>query len=144
MNINATVSINFTAILTVNLKNKSKMFNVKVQVNTFNCIPFINHSVEICGLKVVVHQYDTNMMYEEGSLTIEHFLYNNENSCENYSFCLIVTLFLQNKIPNIANRFELEIINSVFSNLKNSSILCSCGETRQIIYETVNIERLSK
>ena len=143
MNINATVNINFTAILAVNLKDKSKMFNVKVQVNTFNCILFINHSLEICGLKVVVHQYDKNMMCNNGSLTIEHFLYNNENSCENYSFCAIVTLFLENKKHDIANRFDLEILNSVFHNLKNSSILCSCGETKEI-HETVKIKRVVK
>ena len=137
MNVNVTVTTSFTGVLIMNIKDSS-MVNVKVQVNIVDCTPFINHSVEICGLQVIVYFYDN--MSKRSSLTIESFHYNSNKTCENSSLCVIAAKFLQNKTPEIKNRFMLQILNSVFSNLKNSSILCSYGETKEIP-ETGNSER---
>ena len=137
INVNATVTSSFTGVLIMNIKDSS-MVNVKVQVNIVNCTPFINHSVEICGLQVIVHFYDN--VSKQSSLTIESLYYNSNKTCENSSFCVIATIFLQNKTPEMKNRFMLQIFNSVFNNLKNSSILCSYGETKEIS-QTGNSER---
>ena len=130
MNINVTVNTSFSAILIMNIKDSS-MTNVKVQVNIANCIHYINCSVEICGLQVVIHFYDK--MSKRSSLTIESFYYNSNKTCKNYLTCVIAATFLQNKMPEINNRFILQILNSKFHNLKNSRVLCIYGETREII-----------
>ena len=75
MNINATVNTSFTGIIVVNVQNRSKIINVKVQVNSHNCTTFNNHPKEINGLRVFIHHYDKISKY--GSLTIENFCYNN-------------------------------------------------------------------
>ena len=49
--------------------------------------------------------------------------------------------FLKNYRHNGKGSFKLEIVNSAFSNLNNSSVLYSYGETKEI-YETVNTKRL--
>ena len=128
MNINVTVNTSFTGILVMNVKDKSKMINVKVQVNIFNCPTFSNHPTEINGLRIVVHFYDR--ISEYGLLTIDNFYYNNNKTCENHLFHIIATMFLRNCRDYTMNTFRLEILNSVFSDLKNSTVLHICGETR--------------
>ena len=129
MNINVTVHTSFTGILIMNVKDKSKMINVKVQVNIFNCSTSNNHPTEINGLKVLVHFYDK--LSEYGSLTIDNFYHNNNKTCENHLFHIIATVFLRNCIYHTANKFKLEILNSVFSDLINSSVLHIHGETKE-------------
>ena len=129
MNINVTVNTTFTGILVVNVKDKSKMINVKVQLNIFNCPTFNDHPTEINGLKVLVHFYDK--ISEYGLLTIDNFYYNNNGTCENHLFHIIATMFLRNCIYNTMNKFKLEILNSVFNDLKNSTVLHIYGETRE-------------
>ena len=126
MNINITVNNNFTAILIVNVKGSSEMINVKVQINTLNCTAFSNHQSEINGLKLFVYFYDK--VSKSGSVIIDNLHYKQYKSCMNHLVCVIVTLFLRNDRYDIANRFSLRILNSIFNNLTNSSILCSCGE----------------
>ena len=50
MKIIATVMTNFTAILIVNTQDDSKVMNIKVQINSFNCTTFSSHPVQISGL----------------------------------------------------------------------------------------------
>ena len=128
MNINVTVNTSFTGIIVVNVKDRSKIINVKVQVISHNCTTFNNHPIEINGLRVFVHYYDKISKY--GSLTIENFCYNNYKPCESHLLCVIVTLFLKNYDVS-KNQFILTILNSVFGNLKNSRALCSYGVTTE-------------
>ena len=131
MNINATINTSFIGILIVNVK-KSEIINVKVRLQTFNCSTFNNGLIEINGLRVIVHFYDRISTF--GSVTIDNFYYKNYKSCENHDHlsCVIVTLFLRNDRDNINNSFYLIILNSVFSNLTNSSVIRSYG----VIMET--------
>ena len=100
-----------------------------MQIYTFNCTTSNDHLVEINGLKLFVCLYDQISKY--GLLTIDNFYYNNYKACKNHLLCVIVTMYLRNKKNSTVTGdiFRLEIINSVFSNLKNSSVLCSYGET---------------
>ena len=127
MNINVTVNTSFTGILIMNVKDKSIMINVKVQVDIFNCPTFNNHPTEINGLKVLVHFYDRISKY--GLLIIDNFYYNNNKTCENHLVHIIATMFLRNCGYLTNNRFWLEILNSVFKHLKNSTVLHIYGET---------------
>ena len=98
-----------------------------MQVNIFNCPTFNNHPTEINGLKVWVYFYDR--ISEYGILTIDNFYYNNNKTCENHLFHIIATMFLRNSEYYTMNRFRLEILNSVFNDLKNSTVLHIYGET---------------
>ena len=124
--INTTVNTSYTAILTVNVRDSS-LVNVTVQVGFLSCMTFSNYPTEISGLKVYVYFYDR--ISESGLLKLDNFSYNNYKTCENYLFCVIVTLFLHNDRHNTKNAFWLKILNSDFKNLENSSVLCSYGET---------------
>ena len=126
--INATVNTSYTAILTVNVRDSS-LINVKVLVGFLSCVTFSNYSIEISGLKVYVYFYDR--ISESGLLKLDNFSYKNYKTCENYLFCVIVTLFLRNDRHNTKNAFWLRILNSDFKNLENSSVLCSYGETME-------------
>ena len=126
MNINATVSTSFTAILIVNIKDASKMIDVKVHIDLFNCTAFNNHPAEINGLKVCIFIYDHISKY--GSLTIDNFYISNYKPCEHNLHCVIEAVLLPNDKHGMGNKFKLIILNSVFSNLINSSVLCSYGE----------------
>ena len=132
MSINATVNTSFIGILIVNVKDQSKIVNVEVTIKTFNCSTFNNDLIEYNGLKVIVHFYDR--ISTLGIVTIDNFYYKNYKSCENHDhlFCLIVTLFLRNDYHDAAkNTFYLDIYNSAFSNLTNSSIICSYGVIKE-------------
>ena len=135
MNINAAVNTSFIGILIVNVKDNSKIINAKVRVETFNCSTFNNHLIEINGLRVIVHLYDRISTF--GLVTIDNFYYKNYKSCENHDclLCVIVTLFLRNSNDAAKNNFHLYILNSAFSNLINSSVICSYG----VIKEACNI-----
>ena len=126
MNINVTINTSFIAILVVNA-NDVKMTDVKVQVNIFNCATFSNNLTEINGVKVFVHFYDR--ISEKGSLIIENFHYKNYRTCKNHLLCVIVIMYLQNDKHDTANGYRVELLNSDFSSLKNSSILCAYGGT---------------
>ena len=132
VNINATVNTSFIGILIVNVKDNSEIINVKVILKTFNCSTFNNHLIEINGLRVIVHFYDR--ISTLGIVTIDNFYYKNYKSCENHDLlsCVIVTLFLRNDYHDAAkNTFYLDIYNSAFSNLTNSSIICSYGVIKE-------------
>ena len=139
MKINATVNTSFTAILIVNIKNSSKVINVKVQVNSVNCTVFNNNPIEISGLKLFVYLFDK--ISDLGSLIIDNFFFNNNKTCKNYWLCVIVTEFFKNHRQITKTSYTLEILNSAFSNLKNSSALCSYGETKET-FEAVTNKRL--
>ena len=130
MSINVTVITSFTAILIVNIKDVSKMINVKVQVNSHNCTYINKRPIEINGLKLFICFYDK--ISDSGKLTVDNFYYSNDETCEHYLLCVIVTMLLQNDRYDVKNKFTLEIRNSIFSNLKNSSALCSYGESMEI------------
>ena len=128
MNIIATVITNFTAILIVNTQGDSKIINIKVKINS----SFISDTVHISGLVVY---YRNGIFNAENKLTITNFFYNNNynTACENHFNCIVVLLFLYNNIKHKHhNKFNLHdqvhIQNSIFSNLKNSSILCYYGQ----------------
>ena len=72
MNINVTVNKSFTGILIVNVKERSKMINVKVRIKTFNCSTFNKDLIEINGLRVIVHFYDRISTF--GFVTIDNFI----------------------------------------------------------------------
>ena len=129
INVNATVNSRFVAIVIVNIRDDSAMIDVKVQINSLNCTAFSNHPTEINGIKVSVQFYDRISKY--GSLIIENFHYNSYDMCKNHLLCAIVTVFLQNDKHDIRNIFWLQILNSNFSNLKNSSVLCSYVDTME-------------
>ena len=137
LNINATVNISFTAILIMNIKDSS-LVNVRVQVNSLNCTTFNNHSIEISGLKVFISLYDK--MSDSGSLTVDNFYYSNYKMCEHHLVCVIITMLLLNDRHDVKNRFTIQILNSKFSHMKNSSVLCSFVETMKG-YEVQNISR---
>ena len=93
MKIIATVMTNFTAILIVNTQDNSKVINIKVQINSFNCTTFSSHPVQISGL---VAYYSRGIYKANSKLMITNFYYNNNyNSCENHFYCVVVLLFLQ-------------------------------------------------
>ena len=139
MNINATINTSFIGILIVNVEGKSKIINAKVRLKTFNCSTFNNYLIEINGLRVIVHFYDR--ISTSGSVTIDNFYYKNYKSCENHDHlsCVIVTLFLKNDNDNAKDIFRLEVLNSTFINLTNSSVICSYG----VIKETRMFEKSS-
>ena len=128
MNINATVNKGFAGILIVNVKDTS-LVNVKVEVSSLNCTTFNNHPIELNGLKVFVYSYDKISI--RGSLTVDNFYYKNYKPCEHHLLCVIVTMLLLNDEHDVRNRFRLEILNSVFRNLEDSSALCCYGETME-------------
>ena len=130
ININATVNTSFSAILIVNVRDGS-LVNVKVQVNPLHCANFNKHPTEINGLKVFICFYDK--ISNSGSLIIDNFHYRNYKTCHqgHHLLCVIVIMLLRNDRYDVKNRFMLIILNSVFSNLMNSSILCSYGETME-------------
>ena len=137
MNINATVNTSFTAFLIVNGKDSS-LVNVKVQVTAHAvlCANFSSHPKEINGLKLFVYFYNIS---ESGSLTIDNFYYTTNKTCANHLFCAIVTFFLHDYYrPNTytKNKFTLNILNTVFSYLKSSSVLCIYGEIMRDSSET--------
>ena len=122
MDVIATVMTSFTAILVVNIQNTSKISNIKVYISSFNCIKY-NKPVRISGILV----YYSDDIIKESNLTILNFYYNNiYASCSNHIHCVVTLLFLEED-----NRFskKIRIENSVFNNLKTSSILCYYGET---------------
>ena len=129
ISITATIMTSFTAILSVNTQDDSKLINVKVQVISFNCTTVDSHPVQISGL-VAFYSDDIN---KESKMTITSFYYNNSyTSCANHFHCVVVLLFLENIDCKEKDNFVLNpavlIENSVFSNLKNSSVLCYYGE----------------
>ena len=130
MNINVTVNTSFTAILTVNVKDSS-LVNVEVNINPLNCITYNKYPMEISGLKVFVYFYDNILSNNSGLLIVDNFYYSNDKTCEHHLLCVIVTTLLRNDRLDAKNMFTLEILNSVFSNLKNSSALCSYGESME-------------
>ena len=131
MNIIAAVMTNFTAILIVNTQGDSKVINIKVKINSFNCTTsgIHVHPLQISGL---VAYYSEGIFNDDSKLTITNFYYNNtyNTACENRFNCIVVLLFWKNTC-NSKMHFPLElqvhIQNSVFSNLKNSSVLCYYG-----------------
>ena len=131
MKIIATIMTNFTAILIVNTQDDSKVINIKVQINSFNCTTFSSHRVQISGL---VAYYSGGIYKANSKLMITNFYYNNNyNSCENHFYCVVVLLFLQNNtcIANKKNAYgslEVLIQNSVFRSFKNFSALWYYGE----------------
>ena len=132
MNINiiAAVVTNFTAILIVNTQGDSKIINIKVKINSFNCTTFSSDPVKINGL--VVGYYSGGILNAESKLTITNYYYNNtDDSCGNHYHCVVTLLFLQKytcSVNLVVSSLEVYIQNSVFSNLKNSSALCYYGE----------------
>ena len=130
----ATVMKNFTAILIVNIQDVSKIINVKVQINSFNCIAK-KYPVQINGIVA----YHSDSKTRESVLTIENFQYNKTyESCINHFHCAI-TLLLLKGIKKIASNLIINIQNSEFNRLKNSSILCYFEKTRHD--KTYNYER---
>ena len=130
MDVTATVITSFTAILIVNIQDVSKIVDVKVQVSSLNCTAY-NYLIQIGGIAI----YYGDGIAKESQLKIINFYYNStDKSCTNHSYCVILLLFfLENdKDDEECNKFELNhkvyIQNSVFSNFKNSSILCYYGE----------------
>ena len=130
ISINATVNTCFSAILIINVRDGS-LVDVKVQVNPLHCANFNKHPTEINGLKVFICFYDK--ISDSGSLIIDNFHYRNYKTCHqgHHLLCVIVIMLLQNDRYDVKNRFMLIILNSVFSNLMNSSILCSYRETME-------------
>ena len=130
MNIIATVITSFTAILVGNTQDSSKIINIKVQLNSFNCTTFNNHPMQISGLTI----YYRNWILKESVLiTITNFYYNNTyKSCANHFHYVIILLFLQNRECKLRDKcllhLSVHIQNSVFNNFKNSSIVCYYGE----------------
>ena len=128
MNINATVNTSFIGILIVNVEGNSEIINVKIRIEPFNCSTFNRDLIEINGLRVIVNFYER--LNTICSVKINNFYYKNYKSCENHDhlLCVIVTLFLRNDYyDDGGNAFVLYILNSAFSNLKNSSVICSYG-----------------
>ena len=139
MNIIATVNTSFIGILIVNVKDQSKIINVKVRLKAFNCSTFNKHLIKINGIRVIVHFYDRKSPFN--SVTIDNFYFKNYKSCENHDHlsCVIVTLFLGNdNDDNARNIYRLKILNSAFSNLTNSSVICSYG----VIKERHKVEKI--
>ena len=91
ININATVNTSFTGVLIVNVKERSEITDVKVQVNFHNCKSFLHHPIEISGLKLIVCFYDRISTY--GLLSIDNFYYNINKPCENHLLCVSHTVF---------------------------------------------------
>ena len=143
ININATVNASFIGILIVNVKYQSKIINVNVRLRTFNCSTFNNDLIEINGLRVLVYFYDSISTF--GSVTIDNFYYKNYKSCEDHDHlsCVIVTVFLRNGYYNAGNDFRLIILNSAFSTLVNSSVICSYREIEET-EETYMAEKSSR
>ena len=136
MEIIATVMTNFTAILMVNIQDDSKIINIKVKINSFNCTTFSSHPVQISGL--VVAYYSTDVFKADSKLMITNFYYNNTyNSCRNHFYCVVVLIF-QKITCSYEDGQELNlrihIQNFVFSNFKNSSALCYYGEAAAKCY----------
>ena len=142
MEIIATVMTNFTAILIVNTQDDSKIINIKVTINSFNCTTFSSHPGQISGL---IAYYSAGIFKSSSKLSIANFYYNNTyNSCGNHFHCVIVLILLQrnkcNKEPAAYTYLKVDIQNFVFSNFKNSSALCYYGEANDI-YSVVTCSR---
>ena len=123
MNIVATVITNFTAILIVNTQGGSKVINI----NSFNCTTLSGGSEHTSGL---VAYYSEGIFNAENKLMITKFYYNNtyNAACENRFNCILVLLFLYNRCNMKKHAHQVHIQNSVFSGLKNSSVLCYYGQ----------------
>ena len=135
MNIIAAVMTNFTAILTVNPQGDSKIINLKVKFNSFNCTTFSSDPVKINGF---VAYYSGGRFNAESKLAITNFYYNNtEDTCGNHFHCAVALLFFHNICNNKYARsmdnelyLQVHIQNSVFSILK---ILVYCATTNKIV-----------
>ena len=129
IDVTTTVTKSFTAILIMNVQNASNIADVKVEVSSLNCAGN-DHPVRISGIVV----YYSDSIAHRSTLTIKNLYYNNTyESCTNHFHCILTLLFLQNNEKRIEfdlniSRIEIYIKNSVFNNLKNSSILCYYGE----------------
>ena len=128
MNIIATVMTNFTTVLIVNTQGDSKISNIKVKTSSFKC------TIQISGL---VAYYSDGIFNAESKLTITNFHYYNNTYntvCESLFNCIMVLLFWNNTCNSKKDIHRIEFLqvhiqNSIFSNLKNSSILCYYGQS---------------
>ena len=124
----ATVMTSFTAILIVNIQDESKIINIKVQINAVSCTIY-NYTVRISGIVV----YFSDGIAKESKLILGNFYYYNSNSyesCRNHFHCIINLIFLENdrECQKFPLNLKIFIRDSVFSSLKNSSIICYYGE----------------
>ena len=121
----ATAMTSFSAILIANIQNVSKIVDVKVHINSFKCTTY-NYPIQICGI-IIYHNIGIT---DESKLIIDNFYYNTHESCVYHFHCIISLLFLENDGESMKSAliFKIFIQNSIFSNLKNSSILCYYGE----------------
>ena len=129
MDVIATITASFTAVLIVNIHDVSKVTNTKIHINTLNCA-MNDHPIQVSGIIV----YYSDGIANESKLTIENFNYNNTyQSCTNGFNCVITLLFIENdeKSNDFALNIRVQIQNSVFNNLKNSTTLCYYGETNR-------------
>ena len=62
----------------MNVKDQSKIINVNVRLQTFNCSAFNEHLIELNELRVIVHFYDRISTF--GLVTIDNFYYKNYKS----------------------------------------------------------------
>ena len=128
MNIVATVMTNFTAILIVNIQGNTKIINIKMKISSLKCTTSGIHPIHISGL---VSYYSDGIFNDDSNLMITNFYYNNTNNtaCENHFNCIVVLLFLYNTCKSNNNKpfLQVHIHKSLFSNLKNSSVLCYYG-----------------
>ena len=123
----ATVMASFTAILIVNIQDLSKIINIKVQINAANCTTY-NYPVRTSGIVV----YFSDGIAKESKLVLGNFYYysNSYESCRNHFHCIITLIFLENdrECQKFPLNLKIFIRDSVFSSLKNSSIICYYGE----------------
>ena len=111
MEIIATVMTNFTAILMVNIQDYSKIINIKVKINSFNCTTFSSHPVQISGL--VVAYYSTDIFKADSKLMITNFYYNNTyNKPADY-----ITIYKTKVYNHARERYLLHQISHIFGYL---------------------------
>ena len=103
---------------------------MKINSFNYNCTTFSSDPIHISGL---VAYYSEGIFNAETKLTITDFYYNN-TVCENHLNYIVVLLFLYNTcyrhkdciLLNLDDQIHIQ--NSMFSNLKNSSVLCYYGQ----------------
>ena len=126
----ATIMTSFTAILIVNIQDVSKVINVKVLINSFNCTKY-NYPVRVSGIFVYPSDGKSKDGVEFIKLIIKNYHYNNSYElCTNHFHCAITQLFLES--DKKYQKFAICIQNSAFSGLKNCTILCYYGEANRV------------
>ena len=130
-NVNISITIGFTELLAVNMKNNSNITDLSVHINCSTCPSFYSH---VSG---IIFYYYSDIMHlnekEQNNALINliNYQYKTYGSCPYYyQYALVLLLFQKNH--NVSVNIQTMIMND----LKNTSMLFYNGEANEIDAES--------